>query len=299
MNINHLKAFVTVVQVQSFQEAAKILNVSQPAITLRIQSLEEKFQTKLINRSHDSITLTPQGEFLYHETLEILRRWDELENYYLSEQPKGKLSLGASTIPCEYLLPPLLKDFRAQYPEVKFTMKVSGTKDVIQWLLNRNVDVIVTGTPEKHNKMESIPIFEDELTIIAPPFEKIVHNQTGSFTNLLDYNWIIRNEDSNTRQTFEDEVNKLGLSIEEFNVVAEMGSTDSVIAAVEAGLGISVVSSLAAQSAKKYNRVQILQIKDFHVTRKFYLSYLIDNKNSPTISTFNSFVENYHFKNNL
>lgn len=295
MNINHLKAFVIVVQVQSFQEAAKILNVSQPAITLRIQALEEKFQTQLIHRSHDSIRLTPQGELLYNESVNILKKWDEIENYYLSDQPKGKLTIGASTIPCEYLVPNLLKDFRNEYPEVKFQMKVSGTKDVIQMLLNRNVDVIITGTPESHQNMESIPIFEDELKIIVSPFEEINTNQTYSFTELLDRDWIVRNEDSNTRQTFEEEIQKLGMSMKELNVIAQMGSTDAVIAAVEAGLGISVVSSLASARANRYGRVKVLEMKDFQVPRKFYLSFLKDNKNSPTISSFLSFVQNYNF----
>lgn len=295
MNINHLKAFVTVVQVQSFQKAAKRLNVSQPAITLRIQAIEEKFQTKIIHRSHDSITLTPQGELLYKESIEILKKWEKLENIYLSGEPKGKLSLGASTIPSEYLLPNILKDFRAKYPDVKFQMKVSGTKDVIQWLFDRNVDVIITGTPEKDKNKKSIPIYDDELKIIAPYDEESTNKTT--FTDFLDRNWIMRNEDSNTRQTFEKGLKEMKLSMDDLNVIAQMGSTDAVVAAVEAGLGISVVSSLAAARAEKYKRVKVLHVKDFYIPRKFYLSYLDDNKNSPIISAFSSFVQNYHFEN--
>lgn len=290
MNFNHLKAFVKVVQIQSYQEAAKLLNVSQPAITLRIKALEERFQTKLMNRSHEGIQLTPQGEILYHESIEILKKWEQLERYYLSDRPTGNLALGASTIPSEYILPDLLKKFRANFPEVRFSMRVSGTKEVFQWLRNRNVDVIVTGETDLDKQIESHPMFDDELKIIAPTCEDYIINE---FSDLLDYDWIFREEHSNTRQAFESMLIDRGYKVEQLRLAAQMGSTEAVIAAVESGLGISVISEVAAKRAQKYNRVQIVNLEDFNVSRKFYVSYLKENKNVPIVSAFLAFLDEF------
>lgn len=292
MNFNHLKAFIKVVQLQSYQDAAKLLNVSQPAITQRIKGLEEHFQTKLLQRSHEGISLTPQGEVLYYESIKILKKWDELEHYYLSNEPIGNLTLGASTIPSEYLLPELLKSFRHSYPEVRFSMKVSGTKDVFQWLINRHVDVIITGETEHDGLITSYPILNDELKVIVPATHDY---EIKHFCGLLDCNWILREQHSNTRQAFENKLVEYGYKVDQLKVGAQMGSTEAVIAAVESGLGVSVVSTLAAKRAQKHGRIKIVEFEDFKVARKFYLSYLEENNKIPIVSAFLNFVKEYEF----
>jgi DNA-binding transcriptional LysR family regulator len=292
MNLNHLKAFVKVVQTKSYQEAAKKLSVSQPAITLRIKSLEEHFKVKLFQRKSDGIQLTSQGEMLYKEFLVILDRWEQLELNFLSDKPAGRLTIGASTIPSEYLLPEFLKNFRTQYKEISFNMKVSSTEEVIRWLLERSVDVIVTGRPDKYDHLESVPVFHDQLKIIVPPDHV---NTPDNFSELLECDWILRDPHSDTRQSWERALLEHGYNLELFKLAGQMGSTEAVIAAVEAGLGISVVSSLAAHRAKSLNRIKIVDVDDFVMTRSFYLSSLKENKHLPIIAAFLNSIKGYNF----
>ncbi|QHS24384.1 LysR family transcriptional regulator [Virgibacillus sp. MSP4-1] len=290
MNLNQLKAFVKVVQVKSYQEAAETLGVSQPAITQRIKVLEDYFQTKLLTRSHEGFSLTPQGETFYQISQEILEKWSRLEYYYLGNEPTGNLVIGASTIPSEYLLPSLLKQFRIKFPAVRFRMQVSGSAEIEKLLKNRSVDLIVTGQPEHEEDIDSIPVFDDELKVITQPGEEVSKLEIN---DLFRFDWILREAHSNTRQAFEKALLKQNHTIEELHVVGEMGSTEAVIAAVEAGLGISVVSSLAANRAQKYGRVRAISIKDLDISRKFYVSYLKENQNALTIAAFLDFITQY------
>ncbi|HHY73354.1 MAG TPA: LysR family transcriptional regulator [Bacillus bacterium] len=289
MNLNNLKAFEKVVQLKSFQDAAKQLSVSQPAISLRIQALEEHFKIKLVKRTGEGVQLTPQGEIIYTRIKEILKLWEELETQFLGGKPVGKLVIGASTIPSEYLLPKIIKNFKGICPEVDFSMKISGSKDVVDWLKNRSVDVAITGEPLGAPILFSKPIVSDKLSIIAP--NDFFEEDIKEFRDLFDVEWILREENSDTRSSLEKTVQSLGYSFEEMKVVGELGSTEAVIAAVEAGLGVTVVSSYAAERAEKFGRVKIITLDDFQVTRHFYFSCLMENKNLSLISAFLSFIE--------
>ncbi|HJV47129.1 MAG TPA: selenium metabolism-associated LysR family transcriptional regulator [Bacillota bacterium] len=290
MNLIHLKAFVKVVQTGSFKEAAKHLSVSQPAITQRIQSLEEYLKTKLFSKDADGLSC--HGKLLYDRSLEILSLWDQVEEEILGTKVSGRLILGASTIPSEYLLPPFLKSYRNSYPDVKLRLRISGTNEVVRWLRERTVDVAITGEPASASEIMSIPIAEDELCVIAPADSEWLGN-LHSFEALMDSDWIIREPQSDTRRSFEGYLEKRGLDLSRLTVSAQLESTEAVIAAVEADLGLSVVSSLAAKRAERLGRVKIISVPDFEVKRSFYCSCLLDQRKQSVISTFIGFLESY------
>lgn len=289
MNLNHLKAFIKVVETKSFKDAAKQLSVSQPAITQRIQLLEAHFDTKLLRKDSSGFRLTPQGESVYNASKEILYTWDELENKLFSPAPFGKLLVGASTIPSEYILPGLIKNFRRSFSQVSIRMKIAGSHQVMKWLLSQEIDVAITGALKEHPNIYTIPIVVDKLQIIAPVDCNVSAEQ---FSDLLDSDWIVRETDSNTRHVFEKALVEKGFTINSLNIAAEMGSTEAVIAAVEENLGIAMISSLASQKAVKYRNVKIIEISDFHITRNFYLSCLKDHLHQPLVSSFITFVKN-------
>ncbi|MEC1779037.1 selenium metabolism-associated LysR family transcriptional regulator [Schinkia azotoformans] len=296
MNLNHLKAFEKLIQVKSFQEAARQLSVSQPAITLRIQALEEHFKTKLVKRTGEGVQLTSQGEVIYKRVKEILKLWEDLEVQFLGGEPVGKLVIGASTIPSEYILPKIIKNFKSTYPDVDFSMRISGSKDVVDWLKNRLVDIAITGEPMTTPLLYSRPIVSEKLSIIAPL--EFIEEDIKQFRDLFDVEWILREKNSDTRSSLEKTIATLGFSTELMKIVGELGSTEAVIAAVEAGLGITVVSSYAAERAAQSGRVKIINLKDFQVTRNFYFSCLEENKNLPVISAFLGFIEDSYKDHN-
>ncbi|MFD1707445.1 selenium metabolism-associated LysR family transcriptional regulator [Siminovitchia sediminis] len=289
MNFNHLKAFVTVVELGNYKEAAKRLAVSQPAVTQRIQLLDEHFKTKLLQRDAGGVHLTSQGKIVYEYTLSILKKWENLESQLLGAHLTGKLTVGASTIPSEYLLPKYIKGFMEEYKEVEVHIQIAGSKEVFQWLLNGTVDVIVTGKPENHPRLITEPVLEEELKIVVPLHDGRF-SKTAKLAELTECDWVIRELNSGTRLAWEQELRKNGIDPKSLKVAGQMGSTEAIIAAVEAGIGISVISSLAAEQAVRYGRVKALQLDDFIVRRNFHISTLKDYKNNPLVTKFISFL---------
>lgn len=288
MHMNHLIAFIKVVQTKSFKAAAKQLAITQPAVSMRVQALEEHFGTKLIVRHSDGIQLTNAGAIAYEEIQAILQQWESLELNLKGSKTSGTLKIGASTIPSEYLLPSILKNFKQTFPEIKLHTFVSGSHDIIQLLNDGTVDVIITGKQNKDSNIVSKKLTGDELVIITPrELEK--ENQFQQVADFANLDWILREPNSNTRRVADEAFKKHGM-LDKLHVVAQMGSTEAVIAAVEAGLGVSVVSSLAAKQAASFGRVQIVPSNIFSIHRDFYLSVLKDNLKHPMIRTFTEFA---------
>jgi DNA-binding transcriptional LysR family regulator len=290
MNLNLLKAFVEVVQTGSFKDAAKRLSVSQPAITQRIQSLEDHLKTKLISKGSDGVHLTCHGKTLYDRSQEILALWDELQEEIWGTKVVGKLVVGASTIPSEYILPRILKAYRNKYPEIKLQLKISGTKEVVKRLQDRTLDVAITGEPQAAEGIHFFPVSDDTIKIIAP-IEWKEQGLVFSLAELMKMDWVLREPESDTRRTFESYLMSNGYSLDKLNVSGHFESTEAVIAAVEAGLGISVVSSLAAERGERLGRIRVLEIPGFEIRRKFYCSYRVDQHNQSVLSTFLRFMK--------
>lgn len=290
LNLNQLKALVKVVQTGSFKEAARHLHVSQPAITQRIQALEEYMKTRLLSKDSEGVQLTSHGRTLYERSLEILCIWEQVEKEIWGTKVSGKLIIGASTIPSEYLLPPMLKAYRNVYPEVKLQLKISGTSEVIRWLRERTIEVAITGEPMATEGVESFPLAADQMKLIVPT-DWVWPTTFSHLEMLAETDWIMREPESDTRRTLEVYLTRKGIDASRLHISGQVESTESVIASVEAGLGISVVSSLAAEKAEKLDRIQVIDLPDFMMLRKFYCSYLTDQRNQSVISTFISFLK--------
>lgn len=288
MNLNQLKALVKVVQTGSFKEAARHLNVSQPAITQRIQALEEYMKTRLLSKDVGGMQLTSHGKTLYERSLDILAIWDQVEEEIWGTKVTGRLILGGSTIPSKYLMPSLLRTYRSMYPDVRLQLRISGTNEVIRWLRDRTVDAAITGEPEMTEGVESFVLAEDRMCIIVPTDYEWV--DSGNLDWFLETDWIMREPESDTRRTLEANLRKAGIDPHRLSVSSQVETTEAVIALVEAGLGISAVSSLAAEKAERLGSIKVLEIPDFSIERRFYCSYLADQCNQSVISSFLNFL---------
>ena len=128
-----LHVFYTVARLLSFTKAAESLHMTQPAVTFQVRQLEEHFNTRLFDRTHNRISLTEAGEKVYEYSERIFQLYNELENSVreLTGEISGILILGASTTIAEYMLPSLLGDFKAKYPDVNIRLKVSNTDGIV------------------------------------------------------------------------------------------------------------------------------------------------------------------------
>jgi DNA-binding transcriptional LysR family regulator len=287
MNINKLEAFIFVVEKRSFSDAALALKSSQPAVSLKIKSLEEDLGLELLERGSAGIQPTSAGSLVYHAAKDITARWrrlhDDLHGFH--ENLTGTLTIGASTIPGTYLLPAWIKQFRVLYPKVDVTIEIGDSKEILDKLLNHQIDVGITGLNQDSTKLRQTAVASDSLVLITPNGHPLSH--TGEFDiNLLNqYDFVLREKGSGTLKVFEQYLALYGLSLTDLKTVVSFGSTEAVIAAVEAGLGISYISKLAAMPAAKANRIQIIEKLD-PFPRSFYFTTLADSENRPIIKEF-------------
>jgi DNA-binding transcriptional LysR family regulator len=291
LNLKKLEAFKTVVEKQNFSEAAAILNSSQPAVSLKIKSLEEELGIELLNRNHSLIHATPAGMLVYQTAKDMLKQWDQLlENLHLIRGSlTGTLTIGASTIPGTYLLSNWLKNFHQLYPNVHISVHISDSKEILSMLQNHQIDIAIVGVQPSSPKMNSMPITNDSLVFITPPDTLFTSINHFDFSELLTFNMILRENGSGTKYILEKYLSQQGYSLSDFHHFLTIGSTEAVISAVEAGLGISFVSKLAAKPAAQMNRIRIIETVQPY-ERNFYLTALEDQLQHPIIKEFYQFI---------
>ena len=144
MDDHKLRVFCTVAETKSFSKASEIIHLTQPAVSLQIQALEELYETKLFDRSSSTVTLTPAGELLYKYAKHILSLYSSAEKEVgeLTGLVKGSISVGASTTIGNYLLPQVICDFRKKRAKVKINLGVGNTKMIVD-LLNADRKSVV------------------------------------------------------------------------------------------------------------------------------------------------------------
>jgi DNA-binding transcriptional LysR family regulator len=291
MNFKKLEAFISVLEKRSFSEAAAALKSSQPAISLKIKSLEEELGIELLDRGRSGVHPTRAGILVYQTAKEIMGRWGQLEDDLLGFQDTltGTLTIGASTIPGTYLIPGWIKKFRTLYPKVDVKIEINDSRKILNKLFDHQIDVGIVGLHQQSAKMITKAVASDSLVLIVPVEHEISQSSHLDFNLLKKYDLVLREEGSGTRKEMEEYLEINGSSLADFNSSISIGSSEAVISAVEAGLGISFISKLAAVPAVKANRVKMIEtLKPYQ--RNFYFSTLSESENRPIIREFTNFL---------
>ncbi|NPV26668.1 MAG: LysR family transcriptional regulator [Firmicutes bacterium] len=292
MNLSLLQTFVTVVEMASLSGAARKLHLTQPAVSKHIQALEEHYGTQLLERVGRRIKLTEAGEILFRNSLEIMAIMEQTDQAIAesSAQIRGRLALGASNIPGHYILPAIVGRFKKAYPEAQITLEIGDTSQIISQLLEGKINVGVVGAWVKNRKLTGTKFAEDEICLIVPPDHPRAKDGAIEIKDLLKENLIWREKGSGTRMVIEEKLNQAGLSPEKLKIVLELGSTEAVISAVEAGLGAALVSRWATQKVEDLGRVVSLSVKNLDLKRDLYLVYPKQKSYPRVVQAFLDFV---------
>lgn len=262
-----------VAELQSFTKAARKLYLSQPAVSFQIRALEEDLKVPLFRRADRKVMLTEAGRLLYSEAREMVRHYHRIRARLdeLRGLQTGRLEIGASTIPGEYVVPLLLGAFRRRYPGVEVHLKIGGSGEVARWVRERVVDLGIVGMALREEDLECRPWLRDELVLIVPSDHPWFGRKEVSLDLLKDQPFVLREPGSGTRQTLEAKLRAHGLSVEDLRVVMEVGSTRAVVTAVQAGLGISMVSRWAVQELLELGRIGETKVAELDPIRYLYI----------------------------
>jgi DNA-binding transcriptional LysR family regulator len=257
-----LQVFHTVARLLSFTKAAESLHMTQPAVTFQIRQLEEYFNTRLFDRTHNRISLTEAGEKVYAYSDRILGLYREMDNEIrtLTGEIIGVLVIGASTTVAEYLLPKLLGEFQALFPKVKLRLKVSNSMGVVHMVENNDIDVGLVESPVGNKSLAVEVCWSDKLALIVPPDHELAGKDTVHISELANYPFVSREEGSGTRCVVSDYLEDNGMSMADLDLSMEFGSPEAIKNAVESGLGISVVSVSTLAKEIELNTLKAIQL---------------------------------------
>lgn len=166
-----LQVFYTVARLLSFTKAADALHMTQPAVTFQVRQLEDYFNTRLFDRTHNRVSLTEAGRTVYEYAERIFELYSEMENSVreLTGDVSGALTLGASTTIAEYMLPSLLGDFKKKYPEINIRLKVSNSEGIVSMVENNIIDLGVVESPVSNRNLLVEVCQQDQLVLVVPP----------------------------------------------------------------------------------------------------------------------------------
>ena len=238
-----LKIFHTVARLLNFTKAAEELHMTQPAVTFQIRQLEEQFNTRLFDRTHNKVTLTDVGKQVYTYSDRILKLYEEMTRNIteMTGDVSGSVTLGASTTIAEYMLPLLIGEFKNKFPEVMINLRESNTEDIVSMVENNDIDLgIVEGSVNNKNLVvEECKM--DHLVVIMPNDHMLASEKKLRVEDFITYPFICREHGSGTQEVITNYVDKYGNG-EDLNVCFELSSPEAIKGAVEAGMGLSIVS---------------------------------------------------------
>ncbi len=266
-----LKVFITVADKKNFSKAAKALNLTQPAISFQIQTLEQYYQTKLFDRINRHVKLTETGELLHEYALSMNDLQSELERkmQQLTGHVKGQLMIGASRTVGEYVLPYVICKFKEDYPDVDVTLEIYNTKHVEEKVMGRYLDIGLVESEIRHKELFFQNILSDELVLVVPKDHRWANTQEISVSELKGEPFIIREAGSGSRLVFEQALIDAEFDVEDLNVIMEIGSITSIKSAIINGLGVAVMSRWAVRDLEQAGIAHTVHIKDLKLERPF------------------------------
>lgn len=289
-NLNQLQVFILVAEQGSFTKAAELLRMTQPAASWQIKSLEKQVGMQLLERGERRVVLTDAGKVMLKHARGIvdLYRQAQEEMDAIKGVRSGHLVLGASTIPGEYILPQCLGQFRKKYPGIDLSLRIADTTVIVESVLQNELHLGVVGAGVKNKRLTFQPLLRDNLILISYPGKFL--NMLTNLDELSGLDLIIREPGSGTRMFLEKALLNQGIELSDLNVVMELGSTRAVISAVEADLGVSFVSRLAAAEALALGRIQEVKVEGLSLQRQLYIVSYLGREESPAEKKFKDFL---------
>jgi DNA-binding transcriptional LysR family regulator len=237
--------------------------MTQPAVTFQVRQLEEYFNTRLFDRTHNKVNLTPAGDRVAEFAERIFDLYAEMENRVrdLTGEISGALTIGASTTIAEYMLPALLGEFKNCYPDINLRLKVSNSEGIVSMVEHNVIDLGVVESPVNNKNLIVEVCHDDQLVVVAAPDHELV--KRGGKVNASDivrYPFVSREEGSGTREVIMHYLMQHKVIPSDMNFSLELGSPEAIKGAVEAGMGITILSRSIIGKELKLNMLAELEL---------------------------------------
>jgi DNA-binding transcriptional LysR family regulator len=285
-----LQVFHAVAKQSSFTKAAETLFMTQPAVTFQIKQLEEHFNTRLFDRGHGKISLTPAGDVVLEYAERILSLSAELDTRIseLTGEVQGLLLIGASMTIAEFMLPRVLGEFKVAYPGVKARLTVANSETIEHGVAAHSLDIGLIEAPSHLPSLSTEECCEDELQVVCAPGHPLAKLKAVTPKQLLQHAYISREPGSGTREVTDSYFRDAGFAPDDLTSVMELGSPDAIKGVVETGLGFAIMSKVIVAKEKQLGVLVALPLAP-KLTRTLSLVYPKEKFRSRLVSSFVEF----------
>lgn len=292
-----LKVFDTVAKRLNFTKAANELNITQPAVTKHIKEIELNLNIKLFERNGTKIKLTKAGEILLKYTEEIFSVYQkmEFEIGQLQEKQKGILRLGASTTIAQYVLPPILAEFRKRFPEIQLSLVIQNSERIEGLLANHKIDFGLIEAQIKNRTFHYFPFMKDEIVLVSRQNHSISTKNNIKLDDLKNIPLVFREPGSGTLETIDLALKSKNIKLNELNIEIQLGSTESIKSYVLHSDALAFLSIQSILQELKNQTLTIIDVKNLVIERNF--NFIIpEGDQSKLVNLFINFCNRYNLK---
>jgi DNA-binding transcriptional LysR family regulator len=286
-----LQVFHAVAKQLSFTKAAEVLFMTQPAVTFQIKQLEEHFNTRLFDRGHGRISLTPAGELvlLYAEKILNLSSEMDVRLGEMTGEIGGSLLVGASMTIAEFMLPRILGEFKSLHPNVRPRLVVANSESIETRVAEHTLDIGFIESPSHQPNLQTENCCDDELMVICSPKFPLAKSKEVAPQQLVEHPFVSREPGSGTREFTDAYLRKAGVQPEDMQLVMEMGSPISLNGVLETGLGFSIASRASVQKAQRLGDLVAIPMKP-RLIRTLSMVYPKEKFRSKLVTAFVEFA---------
>lgn len=270
--LQQLRILKAIAAEKNFTKAADVLYLSQPSLSKQIKTLEKNLNIVLIHRENNKISLTENGKILLNYCERILPLCEECCRVLidLKNGERGNLTIGANETIGRYLLPKVLELFVKNYPHINLEIKINSARNITKSVKNKEVDIgLISGEiPKQFQKyILAEPFVEDEIILIVPKSHAFASKNSLSKEDLYDLNFISLYSSSTFRKFIDNVLIQNQIEINRLKIILQLNSLEAIKAAVNLGLGVAFISSLAIEKEMELKTIKILKIENMNITQ--------------------------------
>lgn len=284
ITFKQLEVFVAVAKTGNMTLAAATVHITQSACSMALSALEQQLKGVLFDRYGKKLVLNERGRVLFPKAANIITQIKDLQDLMIGKHHQelaGHLIVGASTTIGNYVLPEMIGEFITAYPNVKITLRIANSEQIIQQLLKFKIDIGMIEGNCYSEEIEVLPWKKDQLVVIAAPQHPLLKKSKISLKDLRSARWILREHGSGTREKFEEAIKGKIIPFLEF------GNTEAIKNAVQAGLGISCLSKTAVAESLKNGQLIELKTPILKLSRDFFI---LTHKEKHKTAVLNKFI---------
>lgn len=277
------EVFRLVYENRNLSRTARMLHVSQPALSQYIKTLEDAYQASLFTRTNRGVAPTVAGHLLYGYVKEIAQtiHQSQVAVNMAVQGDYGELYIGASLTIADYVLPPVIAAFSKVYPQVRIHLQIHNTEEIGRLLVENKITLGFVEAPLYDLRIHQTPFLQDQLGVIVSHRHPLATKGAVTLEDIAGEPLIIREQGSGTRAVLEEALRQHDARLDDFRTIMESSSPKSITTMVAHEAGISILSEWVVKEGVERGELVFLPIPELDLTRNFQMISIDDELDDP------------------